>query len=234
MSTKIFISYRRADSADITVALYNELREHFEDERIFKDINNIPPGMDFSQVLAKALDEAAVVLAIIGPEFISGSGTRLFDEADWVRQELALSLQRNLRVVPVLVNGAKLPEPTELPPDLQPLRKRQIARIDNGRFQYDVQQLSVGISDLIPLKKKQAQDAPDKNGPWDNVFKGVLLILMLSSIGLISFAWIFSEEETLEKLIMSVLGGGGLLGGWAAFTRQRWIELRSNQIISRT
>lgn len=229
MSTKIFISYRRADSADFTVALYNELRLHFDEKCIFRDINNIPPGMEFAEVLSNALDQSAVVLAIIGPEWISVSGQRLFDPSDWVRQELAQSLQRNIRVVPILVNGADLPSEAQLPPDLHPLRKRQFHRIDNPRFEYDVKALALGIQDLIPLRKARPKPL-SVNSSWDNVFKGILVLLMLMSIALITYAWFFSEEETTEKLIMSAFGGVGIVGGWAAFTRQRWIELRANQL----
>ena len=52
----------------------------------------------------------------------------------------------------------------------------------------------------------------------------------LASIGLIVWAWLGSDGLFLEKVTMSLLGLGGVAGGWAAFTRQRWIELRANQI----
>jgi TIR domain len=227
MSQKIFISYRRADTADFTVALYNELCKHFQEDRLFKDINNIAPGMEFGHVLNGALDQAVVVLAVIGPEYISGSGARLFDPADWVRQELAVSLQRGLRVVPILANGAELPTEAQLPPELHPLRKRQVARIDNQSFQYDVATLANAIRDLIPAKPRPA---PPATSTLDNAFKAILLLLMLFSIGLIAYAWIFSQDEMMEKLIMSLFGGVGIMGGWAAFSRQRWIEYRSTQI----
>jgi hypothetical protein len=227
VSSKIFISYRRSDSADFTVALYNELCELFGTDAIFKDINKIPPGMEFSEVLENALDESVVVLALIGPSWISKSGDRLFNDHDWVRQEIARSLERKLRVVPVLVNGAPIPKTNHLPEDLHPLLSRQIARIDNVRFAYDVRTLAEGISDLVPLKKKKAKIPFSK---WDHVFKGLILLLMLIGIGLIGFAWVASTGDFKEKVFMSVLGGSGIVGGWAAFTRQRWIELRANQL----
>lgn len=227
MSQKIFISYRRTDTADFTVALYNELCKHFPEDCLFKDVNNIPPGLEFSEVLNKALDQSAVVLAIIGPEYISGAGSRLFETNDWVRQELAFSLQRGLRVVPVLANGAPLPTEAELPPELHPLRKRQVARIDNQSFQYDVATLANAIRDLIPVRPKPL---PSTTTALDNAFKGILLLLMLFSISLIAYAWVFSDDAMSEKLIMSLFGGVGIMGGWAAFSRQRWIEYRSTQI----
>lgn len=227
MSGKIFISYRRSDAADFTVALYNELRQYYEEDVVFKDLNDIQPGQAFAEVLNAALDESAVVLVIIGPKWYSESGKRLFEEGDWVRLEIAHALQRKLRVVPVLVNGAKLPTKDELPEDLHALCERQTHHIDNQRFAYDVAQLCFGIKDLLPIKKRAK---PQTSKLFDNAFKAVLLLFMLASISLILYAWLIADDEFKEKVFMSCLGGGGMAGGWAAFTRQRWIELRSDQL----
>ena len=228
MSRKIFISYRRTDSADFTVALYNELRNFYEDDAVFKDINNIQPGQEFAEVLNAALDDSAVVLVIIGPTWLSESGPRLFKENDWVRMEIAQALERKLRVVPVLLNGTQMPRKSELPDVLQSLCDRQAHHIDNERFSYDVAKLCLGLQDLVPFKKKPTK-RPRSTG-FDNAFKAVLLIFMLASISLILYAWLLADGEFKEKVFMSCLGGGGMAGGWAAFTRQRWIELRSDQL----
>lgn len=227
MSRKIFISYRRTDSADFTVALYNQLREHFAEANIFKDINAIQPGQQFAHVLEDALDNCAVVLVVIGPTWISNSGQRLFEEHDWVRQEIASAIARNLRVIPLLVNGASMPTKEQLPADLHGLIQRQAQLIDNRRFEYDVAQLARAIHDIVPARSR-----PRGNGasPFDSVFKAILLLFMLASIGLICWAWLGSVGGFKEKIAMSLLGLGGMAGGWAAFTRQRWIELRENQM----
>ncbi len=228
MSRKIFISYRRSDSADFSVALYNELRGYYDESFIFKDINTIQPGQQFAEVLENALDHCAVVLVVIGPTWLTVSGARLFEEHDWVRQEIARALARNLRVIPILANGTKMPKTEELPDDLHGLCKRQALEIDNQRFEYDVAQLCRAIQDLVPSKKRRV--APAGSSYWDNAFKAILLLFMLASIGLIVWAWLGSEGQFTEKITMSLLGLGGMAGGWAAFTRQRWIELRAHQI----
>jgi TIR domain len=227
MSRKIFISYRRSDSADFTVALYNQLREHFEESYLFKDINTIQPGEQFADVLAAALDDCVVVLVVIGPQWIEGSGHRLFEEHDWVRQEISWALSRNLRVIPILANGTKMPPTDKLPADLHGLCSRQALAIDNQRFEYDVAQLCHAIQDLVPKRKRLHR--PLVSG-WDHAFKAILLLFMLGSIALISWAWLGGQGTFAEKIAMSILGLGGMAGGWAAFTRQRWIELRSNQL----
>lgn len=230
MPNKVFISYRRADTADFTVALYNELREHFDESDIFKDVNDIPPGLRFADVLNDALRESAVVLVVIGPKWISQHGERLFDEDDWVRQEIATALAMNLRVVPILANGAKMPARSELPEELHPLRKRQSAKVRNESFEDDVRRLANGVSDVLDIRRPTPVNGNGSATGWDNIFKAVLLLLMLVSIGIIVYAWLVSAAEYKEKVFMSVLGGFGVTGGWAAFTRQRWLELRSNQM----
>lgn len=229
MSRKIFISYRRSDTADFTVALYNELRDHFHDEDVFKDINAILPGQEFAQVLSKALDECAVVLVVIGSRWKGQESNRLMEEGDWVRQEIAIALRRNLRVVPVLVNGTTMPHRHDLPTDLHPLLDRQAIPIDNQRFEYDVQQLCKAIKDLVPSRNIQPPPR-SPNSPWDSAFKAVLLLFMLASIALLAWAWLGAQADFKEKAFMSLLGVGGIAGGWAAFTRQRWIELRADQL----
>ena len=228
MSRKIFISYRRTDAADFTVALYNELRRFYDDEAVFKDLNDIQPGQEFAEVLNDALDDSAVVLVIIGPTWLTESGERLFEENDWVRMEVALALERKLRVVPVLINGTKMPRKSDLPDVLHNLCDRQAHHIDNDRFSYDVAKLCMGLKDLVPFKKKKVKTS--KSSIFDNAFKAVLLLFMLASISLILYAWLVADGEFKEKVFMSCLGGGGMAGGWAAFTRQRWIELRSDQL----
>lgn len=230
MSRKIFISYRRSDSADFTVALYNELCALYGEDFVFKDINAIQPGQHFGEALQGALNDCAVVLVVIGPQWVVPHGKRLFEEQDWVRLEIAQALSRNLRVVPILVNGTLMPETAHLPPDLHGLCKRQALTIDNQHFDYDVAKLCQAIHDLVPSRKPPLQG---QASAWDHAFKGILLLFMLASITLITWAWLGSNGSFAEKIVMSLLGLGGMAGGWAAFTRQRWIELRANQLEKR-
>jgi hypothetical protein len=227
VSRKIFISYRRADAADFTVALYQELCDYFGNDSIFKDINAIRPGQSFADVLSEALQESPVVLVVIGPKWISESGERLFNPDDWVRQEIALALEMKRRVVPLLINGAQLPSREQLPEDLHGLLARQAFPIDNLRFESDVERLCKGIEDVIPIRKKSSLATSTL---FDNAFKAILLLFMLASLAFLGFAWVISDGEYKEKVFMSILAGAGMVGAVAAFTRQRWIEKRSSQL----
>jgi hypothetical protein len=141
----LFISYRREDSAGWTGRLVERLKERFDEKSIFMDLDGIEPGIDFTIVLHNALESCDVLLAMIGPEWITTrdeTGTlRLDDPADWVRTEIATALKRNIRVIPVLVGGAKVPTQNQLPDDLDPLAHRQAYELTDRRWNYDVEQL---------------------------------------------------------------------------------------------
>ncbi|PSN13726.1 hypothetical protein C7271_22280, partial [filamentous cyanobacterium CCP5] len=64
---KIFISYRRSDSADATGRIYDRLTAHFPAEDVFKDVDDIPFGVDFREYLNESLNQCRVVLAGIWP-----------------------------------------------------------------------------------------------------------------------------------------------------------------------
>jgi hypothetical protein len=141
----IFISYRREDSAGWTGRLAECLKEQFGESSIFMDLDGIEPGIDFTVVLHNALESCDVLLAMIGPEWITARDEtgkpRLDDPADWVRTEIATALKRNTRVIPVLVGGAKVPTQHQLPDDLDPLAHRQAYELTDRRWKYDVAQL---------------------------------------------------------------------------------------------
>lgn len=108
----IFISYRRRESLVQARAVYQRLRAEFGAGQVFIDLEGLDYGVDFEEVLKAQLDQCAVLLAMIGPQWLSGDdgagGRRLDDENDFVRIELRTALRRAIRVVPVLVDGASV------------------------------------------------------------------------------------------------------------------------------
>ena len=130
---KIFISYRRSDSEDVTGRIYDRLVAHFGDDAIFKDVDDIPFGADFRDYLNESLDQCQVVLAVIGNTWLTagdGQGKRRLDNpADWVRLELEEALKRKtMLVVPLLVSRASLPRADDLPQSMANLAYRNSAQ----------------------------------------------------------------------------------------------------------
>ncbi|MFA6150694.1 MAG: toll/interleukin-1 receptor domain-containing protein [Chitinophagaceae bacterium] len=142
---KIFISYRVKDTQAATGRLVDALKQHFDEDQIFLDIDKIEPGLDFTEVISKYLDSSDIMLAIIGPDWMgynSEKGTYRINELnDWVRTEIATALKRNIRVVPVLLDGANMPDDAILPDELKPLLRRQSYEISNKRWKYDSEEL---------------------------------------------------------------------------------------------
>jgi len=136
----IFISYRRADTEGQAGRLFETLRRRFGDDRVFMDVT-MPPGTDFRAEIDRAVGACAVLLAVIGREWLrapsADGGRRLDDPEDLVRLEVAAALRRNIPVIPVLVEGIQMPAPEELPPDLRPLAARNAAEIRHTHWDSD-------------------------------------------------------------------------------------------------
>lgn len=143
---KVFISYRRADSNDICGRIYDRLVRDFGERNIFKDVDNIPFGVDFVDYLDNQIKECTVLLVVIGPKWIDAvderGRRRLDDPNDFVRIEIEAALRRNILVVPLLVSGAVMPYAEDLPESLQPLTRRNGIEIrPDPDFHYDMTRL---------------------------------------------------------------------------------------------
>lgn len=188
MPAGIFISYRRDDSRHAAGRLADDLSQAFGAGRIFRDIEGIDLGADFGQSLEKALGACSVMLVLIGPHWLSvqdskRGGRRLDQADDWIRQEIVTALKRDVRVVPVLLEGAQLPDAAELPPDLQPLVRRQAMELSDVRWRGDLQRLIEALSKLPGFEPKVVDDdgpgRPSRKAWW---IGGAALVLVLGGI----------------------------------------------------
>lgn len=147
----IFISYRREDADAWAGRIYERLAQDFQRNHIFMDVDNIAPGLDFVKELDRQVAQCDVLIAIIGKDWTdarSGDGQRrLSDPHDFVRIEIESALARDVRVIPVLVGGAKMPTKDELPSPLRTLTYRNAVELSHARFGSDVQRL---VSTLKP------------------------------------------------------------------------------------
>lgn len=142
---RFFLSYRRDDAGGIAGRIYDRLRDRFGAENVFLDTATIRLGDRFVESIGRAIEQCDVLLAIIGPKWASittvDGQRRLDDPNDYVRLEIKVAIQAEKRVVPTLVEGAKMPTANELPFDLRPLVERQAITIRNESFDQDIQQL---------------------------------------------------------------------------------------------
>ncbi len=157
----VFISYRRGDAGDVVGRIYDRLVERFGKPHVFKDVDSIPLGVDFRKHLSDSVGKCSVLLAIISRGWLQqADGERRIDQSnDFVRIEMEAALQRNIPVIPVLVQGASLPSESELPHTLRELayRNATVVRPDPD-FHGDIARLLDGIAfHLDPEKVKRAQ-----------------------------------------------------------------------------
>jgi hypothetical protein len=142
---RIFISYRREETAYPAGWLFDRLAHHFDGGQVFKDVDSIQPGDDFVEVIATAVGSCDVLLALIGAEWLTITdehGQRRLDNPDdFVRLEIEAALTRGVRVIPILLDGARMPRADELPASLAKLVRRQALELSPARFDFDTSRL---------------------------------------------------------------------------------------------
>src|SRR2546426_8335791 len=153
MMTGIFISYRREDSAGHAGRLFDRLTQHFGKGRVFMDVSDIEPGVDFVDAIDKAVGSCDALVVVIGRNWLTcvdaGGQRRLDDPNDFIRLETATALKRNIRVIPILVQGARMPKSEELPADLEKLARRQAIELSDTRWDSDVGQLIKALEAVL-------------------------------------------------------------------------------------
>jgi TIR domain len=142
LATKIFISYRRDDSAGHAGRIHDRLEREFGRNMVFMDVDKIPLGENFLKVLREEVGKCSVLLAIIGPGWLDardGDGLRRLDDPnDFVRAEIAAALDRDIPVIPILLDGMRIPRADQLPEDLQELPLRNGLDVRHASFHKDM------------------------------------------------------------------------------------------------
>src|SRR6476620_2151295 len=142
MNGQIFISYRRDDASYPAGRLYDRLSAHFLQNQVFIDVDNLEPGADFVEAIEASVSSCDALIAVIGKRWLISSnedGKRRLDSPDdFVRLEIATALKRNIRVIPVLVDSATMPQSSDLPDDLKLLVRRNAVEVTHSRFNADL------------------------------------------------------------------------------------------------
>jgi len=161
----VFISYRRSDS-DITAGrLADDLMQIFGRGAIFRDVDTLEPGEDYTTALDHALDSCGALIAMIGSRWSDvtddAGHRRLDDPSDWVRAEIRRALERGIRVIPVLIS-ATMPRESEIPPDLQPLVRRQAMEVSDRHWKQDLELLAQALEKIPGIVRQPPAGAASK------------------------------------------------------------------------
>jgi TIR domain len=166
----IFVSYRRQESSHLAGRLADRLADRFGEGQVFIDVNTIEPGVDFAEEIFRAVAACKVLLAIIGPAWLTATDERgdrrLDDPDDIVRLEIEAALARGVRVIPILVESAVMPGRQDLPESLAPLVRRNALHIRHDSFRDDSGRLVTAIERILaPAPDIAAVPiAPDAHG----------------------------------------------------------------------
>jgi len=215
MTKDIFISYRRHDSAFFAAKLRDRLEQAFPGQ-VFLDVSGIDAGDDFAEKLKSAVAASKALVAVIGPGWlVSRDGARkLGEEGDFVTEEIAAAIESGITIVPVLVDGARMPAIDELPPRLRELSRRNAVSISHERFDSDSKHL------VEALYKPLGIEPPNR----------IEKILELAGVGAT-----YSQRTRDRLAVISILAaclGAFLTGLWVVVSRSDPQEVSTPLLVS--
>ena len=213
MAGKIFINYRRDDSIGMAGRLHDRLAQTFGRDKLFMDVDHIPAGADFVAHLNSQVAACEVVLVVIGRNWLRAKDKagqrRLHQPDDFVAIEIAAALARDIRVIPVLVDGARMPKESELPDSLKPLARRQAVDVRHSHFGHDAEALvermreALGeevLGEEVPVEREALVDEKVGPGRWRvQGAIGAAAVAALLLIGVGGYAFIQRTLTTVEK-----------------------------------
>jgi hypothetical protein len=169
MGGKIFVNYRRGDDPGFAGRLFDSLTQAFKPEQLFMDVDRILPGQDFVRVLEEQVAQSDVVLTVIGKGWLDARdaiGRRLDNPEDLARIEIALALNQEKHVIPVLVGEAHMPRADELPEAIRLLARRNAVRLTHERFRADTQGLTTALQKKLEEVEahRRKQEERKRNG----------------------------------------------------------------------
>jgi photosystem II stability/assembly factor-like uncharacterized protein len=163
--SSIFISYRRGGAPAHARAVFERLRNEFGSGEVFIDVEGIDFGLDFVEILSKQLNDCQVILALIDPQWATALDTqgrrRIDREHDYVRTEIVMALARGILTIPVLIDGAVMPDADDLPEPLRPLSRRNALVLDFTNFDAEIGRLIAAIKKIVVPSKNGDKPATD-------------------------------------------------------------------------
>jgi len=216
---KVFINYRREDSRHAAGRINDAINHEFGDGYSFLDVSSIEPGQDWPDILKTSLEHAELVLVIIGPSWLTvgkdEQGKNRIDEAsDWVRLEIEQALDSRKKVIPVLIDEARIPLASELPKSLKSLADKQKFDVRDGYWEHDLGLLFDKLDPQRihrPEKASLRQQSYDKDSGltsehWSNQTKalsGIALSVVLFILMWFSVLDLAGVETFARKFILS-------------------------------
>lgn len=227
---QVFISYRRQETGAHAGRIYDAMVGRFGEDNVFMDID-MEPGVDFVEQITEAVSGCVALIVVMGPGWATVESEegqrRIEDPADFVRLEVETGLRRDdVRVIPALVAGARMPRQEALPPALQPIARRNALELSDGRWTYDVGRLMAALDELLgpgePKPEPEPEPEPERPPGWRLALEGMLVAGAAS--GLVRVVGQAVETDTVHEpttreateqianLLLRRTGAGALAG----------------------
>jgi hypothetical protein len=167
---KVFITYRREETAAHAGRLYDAMVTRFGEANVFMDVD-MAPGIDFVQRITEAVAACEVLIVVMGPTWATVKDergrARLADPEDFVRLEVETALRRSdVTPIPVLVSGARMPKREDLPPEIQAITRRNAVELSHQRWRYDISRLTTALDELLAeIAVVPGPPSPDRSVP---------------------------------------------------------------------
>jgi hypothetical protein len=160
--SSVFLCYRREDSGGFAGRIQDQLVRDLGADVLFMDVDNIPLGSNFVKVLRDEVAKCDVLLAVIGQNWLDSrderGGRRLDNPHDFVRIEIETALKRDIPVVPILLDGVRVPKADDLPEELGELSLRNGIDVRLASFHSDVSRLIEGLKKQLNIDIKRRRE----------------------------------------------------------------------------
>lgn len=233
----IFISYRREDSAPYAGRIYDRLSARFGADQVFMDVDDIPPGADFTAHIGAKVGSCDAMVVVIGKNWLTARDAkgqvRLNAPGDVVATEIALGLGRNVLVIPALVGNAGMPKVEELRGDLKPLAQRNAVSLSDQDFSRDVDQIVTALEKIPGLPKgsenqRRNARAELRRKLWRRLLWKAPIIFLLVSFA-IWWQWRKEEETKLAGSERNAATAAQFTGTWSGEVVYPWGEKFAEQ-----
>ena len=230
---KLFISYRREGTAMHAGRLYDAAAARFGERNVFMDLE-MAPGVDFVERITTAVGACRVLLVVIGPQWAGerDGHSRIADPADFVRLEVETALgAADVTVIPVLVEGAGMPAPEELPPELQSLARRNAIELSDLRWRYDCQRLMSALEELLDdrPRRRRSRSTTSPSGVRALVplwVEGVVLAVVAGMLARQLAGVIKTDDTSATAAVLVLVARRAVVWAAVAAVLAVWLSLR--------